>query len=348
MPPIYQSVFELTRGNIVESTHFGAAAVVDSHGRLLAQLGDPQAVIFLRSTAKPFQALPFIERGGHEYFQFEPCDIALICASHSGTDAHVARVQAIQARIGISIDDLMCGMHYPFHEATTDAMKARGEKPTPYRHNCSGKHTGMLAHAKLLGTSTDNYLDLDHPVQQSILQTLAEICEIPVETIEIGIDGCSAPNFAIPLYNAALGYARLSEPLGLDPKRATACQTIHSAMMACPEMVAGPGRFDTLLMETAKGRIFTKAGAEGYQGIGLLPGALGADSPGIGIAIKISDGDPSGRARHGVALAILQALGALSDSELETLADLGPQKQLYNHRKINIGQGRPAFVLDLN
>jgi L-asparaginase II len=344
----YQPVFEVTRGQIVESIHFGAAAVVDAQGRLLARLGDPHKVAFLRSTAKPFQALPFIEHGGHEKYNLETHEIAIMCASHSGTDEHVATVQAMQAKIGVTVDDLMCGMHYPFHEASADAMKIRGEAPTPYRHNCSGKHTGMLAHAKMLGAPTENYLDLEHPVQQAILSSLAEICDIPAEKIEIGIDGCSAPNFATPLYNAALGFARLGDPRALSSQRAQARETIIRAMMARPDMVAGPGRFDTLLMQTAKGRIFTKTGAEGYQGVGLLPGALGADSPGIGVAIKISDGDHSGRARHGVALSILQALGALSPDELEELAAFGPQTQLYNYRKINIGQSRPAFELDLN
>jgi L-asparaginase II len=344
----YQPVFELTRGNIVESIHFGAAAVVDSHGRLLAQLGDPQAVTFLRSTAKPFQALPFIERGGHETFKFDPREIAITCASHSGTDEHVATIEAMQAKIGISVDDLLCGTHYPYHEATTDAMKARAELPTPYRHNCSGKHTGMLAHAKMRGESLADYLEMQHPVQQAILQTFAEMCDLPVDQVELGIDGCSAPNFAVPMFNAALGYARLCDPFGLSAERAAACRTITSAMTSHPNMVAGPERFDTLLMEVGAGRILVKGGAEGYQGIGLLPGALASDSPGIGIAIKISDGDPSGRARCGVALAILEALGALSQADLEKLAIFGPVKELSNYRKLHIGQSRPAFQLEIN
>ena len=339
----YQPVFEVTRGQIVESIHFGAAAIVDSHGRLIAHLGDPQVVTFLRSTAKPFQALPFIERNGHENFGLSAREIAIMCASHSGTDEHVATVKAMQAKIGVTVDDLMCGMHYPYHEATADAMKVRGELPTPYRHNCSGKHTGMLAHAKMRHTHLENYLDFGHPIQVSILQAFAEVCDVPTEKVELGIDGCSAPNFASPLYNAALGYARLCDPFGLSPDRVQACHIITDAMTAHPDMVGGPERFDTILMQLGNGRIVVKGGAEGYQGVGLLPGALGADSPGIGIAIKISDGDPAGRARHAVALAILKSLGALSDSDLEKLAAFGPVKQLYNFRKLNIGESRPAF-----
>ncbi|MEI7848702.1 MAG: asparaginase, partial [Chloroflexota bacterium] len=219
----YQPIFEVTRGRIVECIHFGAAAVVDSHGQLLASLGDPQLVTFLRSSAKPFQALPFIERGGQEKFGLTPREVALMCSSHSGTDEHVATVKSMQAKIGVEVGDLMCGQHYPMHEATSDAMKVRGELPTPYRHNCSGKHTGMLAHAKLLGALRENYIDFHHPVQESILQAFAEMCGLPVDQVELGIDGCSAPNFAVPLYNAALSYARVCDPFEQTSERAKAC-----------------------------------------------------------------------------------------------------------------------------
>lgn len=343
----YEPVFELTRGKIVESIHFGAAAVVDSHGRLLAALGDEHLVTFLRSSAKPFQALPFVERGGPEKFGFTQKEIALTCASHSGTDEHVETIKSMQAKIGVGVDDLMCGIHYPLHAATADEMKVRGELPTPYRHNCSGKHTGMLAHARLRGLNTQNYVDFHHPIQETILQTFAEMCSVPPEKVEMGIDGCSAPNFAIPLYNAALGYARLCDPWELSPERAKACRTITSAMMAYPNMVGGPKRFDTVLMETGKGRILVKGGAEGFQSVGIMPGALGKDSPGIGIAIKISDGDPTDRARQGMALAILQALGALDAEQMVKMADYGPQIQLENYRKLKVGFSRPMVDIKI-
>jgi L-asparaginase II len=339
----YQPVFELTRGRIVESIHFGAVAVVDSHGHLLASFGDPQLVTFLRSSAKPFQALPFIERGGHERFGLTPREIALMCASHSGTDEHVQAVKGMQAKIGVGVSDLMCGMHYPIDTETSDAMKIRGELPTPYRHNCSGKHTGMLAHALMRGAHLENYVDFHHPVQESILRSFAEMCSLPEDRVELGIDGCSAPNFAVPLFNAAYGYARLCDPFDLSAARAAACETITSAMMAHGDMVGGPGRFDTLLMKVGNGRILSKGGAEGYQAVGLLPGALGKDSPGVGIAIKISDGDPTDRARHGVALAILQLLGALNDDQLEQMSSFGPNIRLRNFRSLEVGTSRPAF-----
>lgn len=341
----YAPLFELTRGPIVESQHFGAFAVVDVHGNLLAAHGDPYLVTYLRSTAKPFQALPFIERNGDAHFGLTPKEVALMCASHSGTDEHVETVRAMQEKIGVTVDDLMCGFHYPYHEPTADAMKARGEQPTPYRHNCSGKHTGMLAHAKMRGLPTENYIAFDHPIQQDILEAFAAMCGVAPEKVVLGIDGCSAPNFAVPLYNAALGYARLCDPRGLPPQRAAACWRITAAMTAHPEMVGGPERFDTTLMRVTRGRIVVKGGAEGYQGMGLMPGALGPGSPGVGIAIKISDGDSSGRARHGVSLEILRLLGALSDAELAQMADFGPRKTLRNFRKLEVGESRPNFTL---
>jgi L-asparaginase II len=339
----YQPVLELTRGRIVESIHYGAIAVVDASTTLLASYGDPQLVTFLRSTAKPFQALPFIERGGDVHFGFAPDEVAIICASHSGTDEHVAVIKRLQAKIGVQESDLLCGVHYPYHEPTAEAMKKRGEQPTPYRHNCSGKHTGMLAHARLRNLPIADYINPKHPVQQAILETFAAMCGLSPGQVELGVDGCSAPNFAVPLYNAALALARLCDPDELSTERAGACKRITAAMTAQPFMVGGPDRFDTLLMQAAGGQVLAKAGAEGYQGLGLMPGVLG--ERGVGIAIKISDGDLGGRARPAVAVEVLRQLGVLTDKESEALHAHTPQA-LYNWRKLPVGESRPAFTLE--
>lgn len=347
----YLPVLELTRGQIVESIHFGAAAVVDAQGKLVASCGEFRAVTFLRSTAKPFQALPFIQRMGHQFYHLEPDEIALLCASHSGTDEHLRVVRQIQRKTGVEEADLMCGVHPLRHEPTIEAMRQRGEALTPNRHNCSGKHTGMVASALMQGLPKEKYVDIEHPLQKEILHTFAEMCSLPEAQVHLGIDGCSAPNFAVPLYNAALGYARLSDPQAagvLPPERAAACRTIFSAMTAHPEMVGGPDSFDTHLMRATRGRILAKAGAEGYQGLGLAPGALGPGSPALGIAIKISDGDLSGRAHPAFALAVLEQMGALSAGELGQLANHGPGFPIKNWREIVVGEGRPAFHLVWN
>jgi len=341
----YLPLVELTRGEIVESIHFGALAVADRNGRLLAWYGDPEMVTFLRSTAKPFQALPFIESGGAKAYQLEPPDIALICASHSGTDAHVTAVGALQTKVGITETDLMCGTHPPSHEPTLEAMRQRGEEPSPNRNNCSGKHTGMLASARMHGWPKVSYLEHSNPLQRGILDAFAEMCDLSPEQVQLGIDGCSAPNFAVPLRNAAQAFARLCDPQQLSEPRAQACRTITSAMMAHPFMVAGPGRFDTRLMEVGAGKIVAKGGAEGYQGIGLLPGTLGPGSPALGIALKVSDGDLKGRARPLACIEVLRQLGALSPQQLPALAEFGPRLPVLNRREIEVGEARPAFQL---
>jgi L-asparaginase II len=260
----YVPLVEVTRGAIVECVLFGAAVVVDAQGNLLAAVGDPQTTTFLRSSAKPFQALPFVEMGGVDHFGLSPRELALMCASHHGTDDHVAVLAGMQAKIGISEADLMCGTHPPSDSITWKAMILRGEEPTPRRHNCSGKHTGMLGQAVLRGLPTTNYFLPNHPVQQTILQTFAEMTGMEPERVIQGIDGCSVPTFAVPLYNAALGFARLADPAGLPEPRAHALRQIFAAMPAHPDMVAGPGAFDTMLMLAGRGKILVKGGAEGY------------------------------------------------------------------------------------
>lgn len=340
----YVPVVEATRGSMVESVHFGAAVVVDSSGQVFASVGDPLTRAFLRSTAKPFQALPFVEMGGVEKYGFSDRELSLMCASHHGTDEHVAVVTGMQDKIGVSEADLMCGFHPPSDRATLEAMLLRGEKPTPRRHNCSGKHTGMLAHALMRGLPKENYIDVQHPVQQTILQTFCEMTACEPGQVTLGIDGCSVPTFAIPLYNTALGFARLADPDGQPGRRADALRHIFKAMSSYPVMVSGPGGFDTLLMEAGAGRIVSKGGAEGYQGIAVAPGALRPNSPGFGIAFKIADGDLDGRARPVLALALLKHLGVLNAQQLEYLAKFD-QRSLYNFRKLEVGELRPCFSI---
>jgi L-asparaginase II len=350
----YQPVFELTRGNLVESTHFGAVAVVDSLGHLFAWYGDPQCVTFMRSSAKPLQALPLIEGGGDQVFHLTSKEIAILCASHEGTDEHVEVIKGIQAKISVQESDLLCGTHLLSHLPTVEAMKGRGEILSQNRNNCSGKHTGMLAQARMRGLPIADYINPDHPIQKTILESLSQMCGIEPERVAIGIDGCSAPNFALPLFNAALGFARLCDPRNLSQERAAACRRITSAMMTNPVMVSGVGRFDTRIMEVCARRILVKGGAEGYMAMGILPGVIGPESPGIGIAFKVADGDLSvryadgsfhNRVRPAVVLEILRQLDAISEKELAGLAEFGPVRPVTNHRKIVVGESHPVFVL---
>jgi L-asparaginase II len=354
--PGYIPLLEITRGTIVESIHYGAFAVVDATGRLLASSGDPDIRSFLRSSAKPFQALPFVERGGVEHFGLSDRELALICASHTGTDEHLKVVIGLQQKVGIQESNLLCGRHPVPDEPTAEAMLLRGEQPRINRHNCSGKHSGMLAHARMRDLSLTDYIDPQHPIQQTILAAFAEMCALPAEQVEVGIDGCSVPTFAVPLRQAALGIAKLCQPDQLTEPRAEACRKITAAMTANPDMVGGPGRFDTELMLVGGGKLLSKAGAEGYQVIGLLPGELGAGSPGIGIALKISDGDLGGhirstfpgmsndsRARPIVMLSILKQLGALNAAQQEAMSSYSA-RPITNWKKIPVGEYRTVFT----
>ena len=349
-----QPIFETTRGQIVESVHYGSIAVVDSDGKLIASCGDPQTVAFLRSSAKPFQVLPFVERGGMEHFGFTQKELSLSCASHEGSDMHVQAVVTLQKKIGIEENNLMCGTHLPGDVDELKRLIIGNIHPRTNHNNCSGKHTAMLAHAKMRGLPLENYLSLEHPVQKDILATFSEMCRIPLNDVQLGIDGCSAPNFAIPLYNAALGMARYCDPHELSEIRATACGKVTAAMCAFPEMVSGFGEFDEQLMKVGGGKIVCKRGAEGYQIVGLKPGVLGAGSPGIGITLKVSDGDASrmddelhfsNRVRPAVILEILRQLSALSTEQMQALASFGPEKSISNHRAIVTGKSYPVFKL---
>jgi len=342
----YRPLVEYTRGGIVESVHAGALAVVDAHGRLIASYGDPGLVTFLRSSAKPFQTLPLIESGAAEAFALTRREIAITCASHHGLDMHVDTVASIQARIGAGESDLLCGTHPLTDPATIRRLILAGQPIPPNRHNCSGKHSGMLVQARHRDLPLADYVNPQHPVQQSILAAVAEVSGLPLDQVVVGVDGCSAPNFAIPLLNAALAFARLADPSRLPPRRANALRTIFYAMTAYPEMISGPGGFDTEVMRRRPGQLVSKGGAEGYQGLGIAAGALRPDSPALGVAFKIADGGE--RAKPVVALEVLRQLGLFNEADFDALAefDYGPRLTLHNWRGLAIGEARPVFTLD--
>jgi L-asparaginase II len=340
----YIPLVEVTRGDLIESVHFGAVAVTDQHGNLVANAGDPNLVTFLRSSSKPFQLLPLIEQGGVEKYDLTNQEISVMCASHVGSQLHVEVVRGIQDKVGIDEAELLCGIHAPVDKPSAQALRLRNEQPTQNHHNCSGKHTGFLTQAILNGFEKEDYINPNHPVQQTVIRTFSEMCHIELKDIHLGIDGCSAPVFGIPILNAAWAFASLSDPEKLSPERAAACRTITHAMTSFPEMVSGFGKFDTRLMQVGKGKIISKGGAEGYQAIGLLPGAIAPNSPALGIAIKISDGDLTHRASHVAAVEVLRQLGALNDLQLIDLKEFHSQP-VTNWRRIEVGQLNPNFQL---
>ena len=345
-------ILELSRGSVIEATHFGSIAVVDSSGKLLHSYGDPDTAAFLRSSAKPFQAIPFVEQGGVEHYNYTQAELAISCASHETAQLHLDIVHGMQVKIGIQEQYLQCGPHLPGDAAKLREVIRKDIHPTANFNNCSGKHTTMLAFAKMRGLPLENYLSFDHPIQKDILKTFSEMCGMGMDKIQLGIDGCSAPNFAIPLVNAALGMARICDPRDLSEARATACKKITTAMTTHPEMISNYGEFDCELMKIGAGKIVTKRGAEGFQIIGLMPGVYGEN--GVGIAFKVTDGDASrmndnlessARVRPAITLEILNQLKALNEAQLQSLARFGPAKILKNYAGIVTGKSQPVFRL---
>ncbi len=335
---------EVTRGNIIESVHYGSLAIAQPDGKIVFSMGDMTSPFYLRSAAKPFQTLAFLEVGGAQEYELEPREIAIICASHSGTDEHVRVLEKLQAKIGIQESMLQCGIHAPYHAPTAKEKMLKGEPFHSNQHDCAGKHSGMLAFAKMIHAPLDTYLEPSHPVQQAMLRAFAEMCRVDVADIPLGTDGCSAPVFAVPLPNSAGAYARLCQPDELLPARTDACRMITAAMMAHPDIIGGPQRFDTDIMTAGRGSLVTKIGAEGFHGIGILPGKTPGFKTSLGIAIKISDGDLSLRAGCTVAAQVLKQLNLFSDEQLREIKDYD-RRALTNWRNKEIGEIRPSAEL---
>ena len=339
MARLFERIATVLRSGLPESWHFGAAAVVTPEGQLVARLGDPRVATYLRSAAKPFQALPLVLAGGIERYGLDDADLALICASHGGTPEHARRAASLLERGGFSIDDLQCGAHPPMDRESAAELQRQGTAPTPLHNNCSGKHAGMLLATQLLGMDTETYLHPSHPLQASILEHVSRVFGVPADAIGVGIDGCSAPCYHLPIEAAARAYAALAHPraAGLSDDVAAALERIQTAMAKAPEMVAGPGRFTTRLIAATGGRVVGKEGAEGLYGMAVRgPVALG-------MAIKIADGGE--RCRDGVVLDVLRQLGSLAAAEFADLEDLhGPV--LLNHRGIRTGEVCPEVDLD--
>ncbi len=337
---------DISRGGIVESSHRVVAAVANAHGEVMARWGNADFITFLRSSAKPFQGMPLVESGAAAHFGLSEQELAIVCASHAGTDKHIEVINSILRKIGLNEADLQCGTHTPYDNGTARKLIIAGEKPSPIRHNCSGKHAGMLAAARYLEAPIMTYLEPDHPVQQQILQTFTDMVSMAADDIIFGIDGCSAPNFAVPLQNTATAFARLMDPGQFSENRADCCRVIVNAMTAYPQMVSGEGRFDTLLMQVTSAQLLSKGGAEGFQGIGIPPESLGPGSPALGVALKVLDGDLGSRARSVATIAVLDALGVLSAEERQLLKQFDT-RPILNQSGLHVGEIRsPQAVRD--
>lgn len=317
--PSAEPLVEVTRGGITESRHRGHIVAIGPDGKIVAHLGAPETVTYLRSSAKPHQAIPLIASGAADRFDFTEREVALACASHSGEPIHTEVAASMLKKIGLTADALKCGTHEPFSQEVSRQLREKGEAPNVLQNNCSGKHAGMLALALHLGAPTENYDRPDNPVQLTIGRTVAQFSGVPLEDIAVGVDGCGVPVFGITVKAMALMYARLiSPPVEFDDEIRTACRRIVSAMSTYPELIGGTSdRLDTEIMRAAKGRLVSKVGAEGVYTVGVLPSEKWPQ--GFGLALKIEDGDDH-RARPTVVIESLRQLGILTGESLEAVA----------------------------
>lgn len=308
----------LRRGSIEESRHRFQCAVSTPAGALLGSTEHPDLVTTFRSAAKPFQLIPLVERGHADRWGFSPEELAIMSASHTGSAYHLSLVRGILERIGLTPDQLACGTHDPSDPEALLQLQARPSSRSPLYNNCSGKHAGMLALCLSEGWPIAGYERADHPLQQLMRRTIAEMCDRDPESLPVAIDGCSVSVFGLPLSGMALAYARLASATADGTPREQALDRIRRAMTSWPVAVEGRERFSTALMVQGNGRIVAKGGAEGLQCVGDV-------ERGLGIALKCEDG--AGRAVGPATLAVLEQLAVLGPDVLRALGE---------HRRIKV------------
>ncbi|NVK16346.1 MAG: asparaginase [Rhodobacteraceae bacterium] len=322
---------EVWRGPLLESLHLGHAVICDDSGQVVRSWGDPDAVIYPRSSAKMIQALPLITSGAAARYGLNPEQLALACASHNGAHIHTDRVNAWLGQLGMSDDDFRCGPQLPDDIPARNELIKTDNSPCQVHNNCSGKHAGFLTLNQYLGGNAE-YIEVDHPVQQACLAAFEETTG--QDSPGYGIDGCSAPNFATTVTGLARSMAWFASAADRSDRASEAAQQLVAAMTAHPELVAGETRCCTNLMRAMGGKVAIKTGAEAVF-IAILPEQK------LGVALKISDG--STRASECAIAALMVSLGVLDADHPETSKYIN--KMLYSRRGLECGSIRPAAEL---
>lgn len=301
---------EVWRGDTLESQHRGSLCVIGSKGEILFSLGDVHAPTFPRSAMKFLQHLPLIESGACEKYNITDRELAVMCGSHNAESHHIAVVHNILRKADLLPEQLACGAHYPMRESDSIAMHRNDEKPIDIHNNCSGKHAGFLLLCVHMGWDTKNYLHPDHPSQQWIKRVCAEMYEYDIDKMSYAVDGCSAPNYPVPVYHQALAYKNLSDAARFGSARETACRRIIEAVQKHAFMVAGTGRYCTEMMEHYGHEIVGKVGAEGVY-------CMSFHKKKIGVCIKIDDGKML--PQYNVAQSLIEACGLFDAAALEPM-----------------------------
>ena len=324
-----------TRNGRVEAVHRGTIAVSDPFGVVVAAAGSPDQRTYLRSSAKPFQAMSLVLTGQPGAFGLDSRDLAIVCASHSAEPEHVAAVEVLLRKTGLTPDLLQCGIHPPLNREAALNLVRHGLAPSVLHNNCSGKHAGMLATCAYMDWPLQTYRDPSHPLQQLNVATLAAFAGVPSSQIEVAVDGCGVPAFYIPISAMATAFARLATGTLVDERYAAAASRVRGAMAAHPFLVAGTTRVDTEIMIAGAGTILSKGGAMGSQGVALTEQKYG-------IAIKVSDG--SSHALGVITYAALKGIDALPPDSNSNIHKY-ERVVLRNHADIDTGMLEPAFVL---
>jgi L-asparaginase II len=327
MPNPAAPLVSVERGGVEEAIQLGHLAVVDADGQVYASLGDPGRVTYFRSCAKPFQAIGSLSAGIAARYGLGAEHIAIMAASHSGEPRHVEIVRDLLRRAGIAESALQCGAHWPYYEPAATAARHQMDEPLAVFNNCSGKHAGMLAAAHALDAPLETYLDPTHPVQQRIRGVIEAFTGCPPAVIHYGIDGCSAPNAAVPLAAMAKSFAGLLTSTDEIPMSVVAAMTQH------PFLIGGTDRFDTRLMDVTGGRLLAKGGAAGAH-------CTGDRRSRRGLAVKFESGDGTWTAV--AVMAALERLGWLDHGEREALSTFA-LPTLRNHKREAVGTVRPVF-----
>jgi L-asparaginase II len=322
----------VTRGEQVESVHTVHVAVTDG-ARVVARAGDPHMVTYLRSAAKPLQALPLVEDGVVGSLGITGSELALCCASHNAESRHVRAAAALLRRAGLEEGDLACGPHPPMRPAEAQRLAASGQLPRGIHNNCSGKHAGMLALAVHHGWRTEGYHRRGHAVQKRMRAEVARWSGVRSEALELAVDGCGVVTFALPLAAMAHAFARFGAAAREEDSGPA---EVLGAMRAHPFMVAGTGRLCSALIGETGGRVVPKTGAEGVY-CATLPDA------GLGIALKVEDG--ARRAADVALVEVLAALDVLEEGELEALAPWR-RPAVRNTRDERVGEIRGEVALE--
>jgi L-asparaginase II len=319
---------ELWRGGRMESVHAGHAVICDDRGQIVDAWGDPQAVIYPRSSCKMLQALPLVESGAADAAGLTEAQLAMACASHQGAAIHTGMVRDWLADLAMSESDLRCGSHEPYDRAERDRLILAHEQPCQIHNNCSGKHAGFLTMVRHMKAGPE-YVEVDHPLQRAIKSTFEETTG--EASPGYGIDGCSAPNFATSVHGLARAMALFAAAGKSGSVRDRAMHRLTQAMARHPELVAGEGRACTDLMRAMDGRVAIKTGAEAVF-IAIVPEKR------MGIALKIVDG--ASRASEAVIAALLVRMGVLEAEHPATRKRLNAVQR--NWRGIETGMVRLA------